>query len=201
MNSTTNKRTSRRNTLIEVYLEDGKREWEVDRETGEMVARWRQKKMPTFSDKYYGLDTKEIKDCNTKEQLIEVVSLFDGYTTGKTYVNDTFLTENVIAGNLTPKQLTFLRNLSKSVCVWNIYLGNRQELFSMGTDHKSLKRMLEELKHFIRVEREDVPYKGDIRISIHPVVVWKGDMVWRNYYREKWYGCGLSSHADLLAPV
>jgi len=183
MKNTKNKRDS----VIEVYIDREEREWLVDKETGEMILRSRTKKLPKFSEDYYGLDTELIQECKTEDQLLEVVSLLDGYTKTKVRVNDTYLAENVIEGLVTPQQLVLLRHIAKNLCVWNIYIGTKQEMLVSGIDAKSLKRTLDSLKAFVRVEAADVPDKGCYRISINPIVAWKGDNQWRDYMKNKWY--------------
>lgn len=179
---------SKRGKMIEVFEDPRGKEWKVNPKTGEMTRRGNVKKLPPPSDKYVGIDTKEITDCYTEDHLIETISLLDGYVKDNVRVNDTFLTENVIAGFLSPTQLLLLRSIAQRVCAWNIYIGSRKELVEMGADSKSLRRMLNDLSAFIRMESEDKPDKGCIKIHINPLVVWKGDNEWRTHAREKWYG-------------
>lgn len=174
--------------MIEVFVDPRGKEWEVDPETGEMSRRGNMKKLPTRSEKYVGIDTKEIKDCYTEDHLLETISLLDGYVKDRVKINDTFLAENVIAGLLSPAQLLLLRCVAQRVCAWNIYIGSRKELVEMGADPKSLRRTLNDLNAFLRIDSEDKPDKGCLKIYINPLIAWKGDNEWRTHARETWYG-------------
>lgn len=185
------------NNLPLLYRDRWNNEWLVDTETGEMIQKGRTKKQPKYSNLYYGLDTKRIEECNTKEQLLEVASMLDAYTDNKVYVNDTFLTESVIEGLIVPSQLKLLRHIARNVCVWNIYLGSRDDLLQSGVDSKSLKRTLRSLDSLIRVESVDIPYKGDYKILINPHIAWKGDYKRLEWYKNRWYGIAESEGVDV----
>tara|TARA_R110000744_G_C19371770_1_gene563100 strand:- start:799 stop:1368 length:570 start_codon:yes stop_codon:yes gene_type:complete len=177
----------KKSILTSVLIDENGIKWEVDVDTGELTRETKEKKMPAYSKKYYGIDTRCIRDCKTKDQLLETLHLIDGYMYSKTRVSDTFLAENITEGCITPQQLTFLRALSKKITAWNIYIGTKQELLSMGTNPKSFSRMIKDLHHFIRVVESDTPDKGCIKILVNPLLVWKGDLEWREHMKREWY--------------
>lgn len=169
----------------------------VDDETGEILTEipdTRKKKKVTNFDKYIGIDTRLPVDCKTADQLIETLSVMDGYIKDKHRVNDTFIIENVIAGNLTLQQQVFLRTLAQQVCGWNYYFGTVQHLCTMGVDLKGLWRTIRALeeKRFIKLLRKDDPYKGDVCITLNPTLIWKGDNQYREAHKMSWYGVKVS---------
>lgn len=167
------------------------KEWLVDQETGEMFLKSGVKKTPPLSPLYYGIDTKTIEECNTEDQLIEVVSMLDAYTGKDVYINYIYLTESVASGFITPMQLKLLLHILKNICVWNVFIGTRDDLLKADdnskTLSKSLTKTLRDLEKFARVERIDSPYKGHYRITVNPFVAWKGDREWQEHYKNKWY--------------
>lgn len=180
--------SERNKELPFLFKDEWGKEWLVDKNTGEMSRKSRTIKHPVPTDLYYGIDTKQISECNTEDQLLEVVSMLDAYTDTKVYVNHAFLTESVVSGFISPLQLKLLYHIVNNLCIWNIYLGNREHLLKSGVDSKSLTKTLRALEQFIRIESTDIPYKTDYRISINPYVAWKGDRRWQEHYKNKWYG-------------
>ena len=176
---------------IRVIKEKYEDTYVVDTETGEIIAtipNTKPKKKVADIDKYVGVDVKYPDDCMTKDQLLDTLSVLDAYVGEKVNISDTFLVENVVAKNLTLQQQIFLRNLASSVCGWNYYIGNYDQLTTFGADKKSLKRMLSSLTGlFIKIKYENKPYKGCIIMEINPLLVWKGDNQHREARKLKWY--------------
>lgn len=171
----------------------------VNTETGEIITTipdTKKKKKVTSFDKYIGIETRLPKDCMTADQLTETLSVMDGYLNDPHRVNDTFLIENALAGLLTLQQQTFLRLVAQRVCGWNYYFGNIKELSTCGVDSKSLSRVLKTLETnlFLKVIRKDSPYKGDITITLNPLLVWKGDNQYREQSKMRWYGVNISNN-------
>jgi len=164
----------------------------VDDETGEVlisIPDTKKKKKVTSFDKYVGIDTRLPKDCMTADQLLDSLSVLDGYVKDRHRVNDTFIMENVVAGNLTIQQQVLLRNLAQQVCGWNYYFGTVKQLCTMGVDIKSLWRVVRCLEdgRFLKIVRKDIPYKGDICLTLNPILVWKGDNQYRENSKMNWY--------------
>jgi len=181
------KNTSNRNKLRTIFTDEMDYEWYLCIDTGELKPKGRIKH-PDFSEKYYGLDTKTIEDCRTEDQLVEVVSLLDGYLkNAKVLVDDTYLTESILEGHLTRQELAVVRYVAKRVCAWNIFIGTKQEIINLGVDPKSLARVLRGIDKFIKVLETDVPYKGCIKLTVNPLVAWKGDDRWLETITHRWY--------------
>lgn len=167
----------------------------IDEETGEIlssVTDTKKKKKVSSFNKYVGIDTRLPKDCLTVDQLLETLHIMDGYVgkKDKAKVSDTFLVENVLGGHITLLEQVFLRNLAQMVQGWNYYIGRLDEVVEVtGVAKKSIWRMLRTLeeKNFIKILRKDLPYKGDITITVNPLLAWNGDNQYRDNSRMAWY--------------
>jgi hypothetical protein len=164
----------------------------VDDETGEVLISMpctKKKKKVTSFDCYIGKDTRFIQDCMTADQLLETLSVMDAYVNDPVKVNDTFIMENVVAGNLTVQQQILLRMLSKAVCGWSYYYGDIKSVCQMGVDQKSIWRALRSLeeKKMLKLVRKDMPHKGCICLKLNPLLVWKGDSQYRENSKLSWY--------------
>lgn len=165
----------------------------VDLHSGEILSTVKdssgKKKLGTM-DKYLGVDTKFPKECMTEEQLIESLSIIDGYILDNTSIYDSFLIENALAGNITIQQQVFLRNLANKVCAWNYVFSNTSKLAELGADKKSLARIIRELEvnWYIKILHKDKPYKGDMTLLVNPYLVWRGDKEYQRQHKSLWYG-------------
>lgn len=167
----------------------------IDTYTGEVVGVKENKRKPKFKgiEKEVGVDVKYPSECRTPDQLLETLSVLDSYIDNPLQINDTFLIDNAIAGNITISQQAFLRQLATKVCGWNYYIGDIQELCSLGVDRKSLSRMLKSLTPmFIKTVRTNDPYKDCITLKLNPLMVWKGDNYRRSASKCDWYGIRMS---------
>lgn len=173
-------------------------------DTGEIIKTIKDKtpkKKLSPLDKYIGVDVRYPKDCLTKDQLVETLSVLDAYVKGASRVNTHYLVESMAAGYITPQQQTFLFHLAKNLTGWNIFIGTREDLCSWGVDSKSLKRVLASLEgSYICVVSENIPYKGCVRVHINPLIGWKGDLQMREQKKMDWYSVsGIDVVTELTA--
>lgn len=166
-----------------------------DDETGELhvhLPNTKPKKKVTNFDKYIGIDTKYPYDCVTKESLIEVLSVMDGYVNDdRISIASDMLLEATIQNLLTPQQLKLIKHVITNCTGWNIYIGNIKDLCSCGIPEKNLSRVLNELSpHVFKIREKNKPFRGDIVIEFNPFYGWKGDNELRSMRLNSWYALG-----------
>ena len=155
----------------------------------EIIKNTKPKKKVNPIDKYVGIDVRYVKDCVTKDQLLETLTILDAYVKDKAKVNTGYLVESMAAGYITAQQQTFMYNICKNLTGWNIFIGTRDQLCDFGVDTKSLKRLLTSLAPYcLQVVSENEPYKGCVIIHVNPLIGWKGDAQIRDQKKLDWYG-------------
>lgn len=169
----------------------------VNIETGEILSKKEISKTTKKHsiDCYVGIDTKFPSECKTTEQLIESLSVLDGFLDKGVKVNYSALLKSVNEGLLTNKESTVMAYLAENVTGWNYYIGRICDCQHIVADLKNLSRLIKGLseKGLIRITHRDFFYKDSVVIQVSPFYVWKGDVALRQMEIQSWYSGSTNS--------
>lgn len=162
----------------------------VDLSTGEWTpfAPKDDKNVKLVIKDYIGTDVKFPKDCTDQTELKETLKNLDASVHFKTRVDTEYLLDSVVGGHIKPSGAEAVKWMCKRVCAWNYVFITKKEILDSGlTDKAHYSRWLKELSNYFKVE--SVGNGVDtLRVTINPVVAWKGHEMFRQAAIRKYYG-------------
>lgn len=135
-----------------------------------------------------GVDTKYPRDCLTPEHLAEALKNIDAYVEGGIVVDYLYITDSLVAGLFTQKEVALTQYLAQNICGWNYWMGSVEDLTPVvGVSYVSSTITSLTKKGALFVLHKDKPWRGKRVILVNPRIAFRGANMFRNGAVEDWY--------------
>lgn len=158
----------------------------LDMNTGELRDSFatQKKRLGTFN-KYIGIETKYVSACSTREELLNVLTILDGYIHAKPKIHSECLVEMLTTGCIHKRELALLTYIAQNLSGWNIYIGTIKELTQSGVDASHIAQILK-ASSYVKMYKQS-EFSSNVKIELHPMIAWKGDNAYRENALKDWY--------------
>jgi len=171
-------------------------------DTGEIIHSSR--KLPKYSAApcvaaYVGEETKWPAEARDADELREAIRHFD-YWIDAHYIDERKLLD-LLGSTSSAGAVRLLRHFAENLAGRNHWFGHIGELSAaLAMPDRSVQRGLKELADTNLIRRSPQGKNWPTKISVHPWIAWRGDLLARNDALARWT-CGRSANIGRQSPL
>lgn len=171
-------------------------------DTGEIIHSSR--KLPKYralpdAKAYVGEETKWPAEARDADELRDSIRHFD-YWIDVHYLDERKLLD-LLGGTTSAGAVRLLRHFAENLAGRNYWFGYIGELSAaLGMPDRSVQRGLKELADSNLIRRNPQGKNWPTKISVHPWITWRGDLLARNDALARWT-CGRSANIGNQSPL